>query len=199
MAEVVHKLFVLKLGDFCAVGSGIEQVDQRLTPRYQFFLRIVIFHCLQTFDTIICVMVLHVLQIWSPQVLAIAVMETFDMLNQVIHGGDLELVLSVASVLQTAQLSDKNKLPATIAQSAVFLKKSLGHMCTSLGMFPETATGMTIHHYYLTTQHLAPKAGPSLLVEVIACLEQCLLACIIPTQQPKHCPRIWSGTHQENL
>lgn len=63
-------------------------------------------------------MVLHVLQIWSPQVLAIAVMETFDMLNQVVHGGDLELVLTVASVLQTAQFSDRNKLPTTIAQSA---------------------------------------------------------------------------------
>lgn len=63
-------------------------------------------------------MVLHVLQIWSPHVLAIAVMETFDMLNQVVHGGDLELVLTVASVLQTAQFSDRNKLPATIAQSA---------------------------------------------------------------------------------
>ena len=60
----------------------------------------------------------HVFQVWRLQVLAIAVMKSFDVLYQVVHRRDLELELPVATTLQATEASETVQLVARTAQSA---------------------------------------------------------------------------------
>ena len=85
MTKVIHKLLWvlllnLNLGDLRPEWSCIEEIDQSLTPRYEFLPRVLIIHGVQPSAASIHVMVLHVFQVWFAQVLAFAVTDTLDVL-----------------------------------------------------------------------------------------------------------------------